>query len=378
MSSRFNISPNRTPIQAGLSLSGQDYGHYRMRGSLLGVVLTVTPSDDPKNIYSTRVSDAHGSAHTCSVLIVEANSAASMVLSNVVIPPQHPSGLDDYCEWLPRPTSNVTTGAELRSSLSETDPNELDGDWCVVSFLGGSLDAPYISSWWPHPKNFYDPQTTGNAYPTDGGSPRALKQGGRALTRLNGVEFVVTKQGSLYLSTRFANSKLKFGEDGPTEGRWGRTEDPDNGGSILINPKTSQSLELVWDKIDEGKGILGGVEAQIPQSNPKPTQAGGNQTYEKSYLFTDQNTVSIQVPRTFKVKSKDEAVIEATNLVELESAGIKLGKNAQAGQGIPRGGDLHTFLGELTVLTATGPAKINQVDIDRFVAAVLSTKTIVE
>lgn len=375
MTDRFNVTTSRTPIQAGLSISDKDYAHYRMRGSVVGVVLSVNAADDPENLYSTRVDDGHGSTHTCTVLVVEANQSTSMVLSNVVIPPQRPSGLDSYDEFLPRGSSNLVTGEELRSSLSETDPAELDGDYCVVSFVGDSLDQPYVSSWWPHPKNFYDPQTTGQAYRQAQGSPRALKQGGRSLTRINGVEFVVTKKGNLYLTTRFASSTLKFGEEAPTEGRWAREEDPEVGGSILINPKESQSLELVWDKIEEGKGIMGGAEAQIPQSNPKGN-SGGNQTYEQTYLFADKETFSVQVPKNFKVKSGDEAVIEAENLVLLEASGVKLGKDAS--QPAARGTDLHTFLGELTVLTATGPAKINPVDIARFVEAVLSTKVTVE
>lgn len=375
MATRFNVSANLTPIQVGLSVCPDDYRHYRMRGSMVGIVLSVAPSDDPKNMFSKIIDTQHGAIHVCSVMIIEANQPTSMVLSNVVIPPGQPSGLDNYSEVLPRGSSNLVTGAELRSSLSGTDPNELDGDFCVVSFIGDSLDMPYISSWWPHPRNYYDTQTTGNAYPQENGPPKALDQGGRQFVRNNGVETVFTKQGNIYLSTRFANSTLKFGDNPPTEGRWAREEDTEVGGSILVNLKTSQSMELVWDKIQEGKARLGGLDAQIPQSNPKGPNEG-NQTYAQTYIYSDKENFAVQVPKNFKIKSEDVARVEATNLVELESASVKLGKNAE--QAAPRGEDLHTFLEELTVLTAMGPAKINTFDIDRFVAAVLSTKVKIE
>jgi hypothetical protein len=247
--------------------------------------------------------------------------------------------LDDYSEHLPRGSTHRVDGATLNSAGAHVDPYDLDGDWCVVGFLGGSLDQPFVLTWWPHPKNALDAATSGNGNPTREGSGQSLDQVGRHFQRFNGVEFVITDRGDIYLSTTYANSRLTFDtSSGPTRGRWTRETNQDEGGSILVELKPSQTLELAWDAQKDGVGVRKGNEAQLPQTNPRTGNGNtSTTTREKTYVLIDDENIKIETQEEVKVKSRtriiltsdDEATINATNVLTLESASVLLGESAQ-------------------------------------------------
>lgn len=378
------LAPDRTPIQSSLAGSGSQYTHYRMNSPMLGIVLEVYPADHEKNRASVNTVDRRGSMHMCSVLIVDSNSPSQIVLPNVVLTPDAPTGLDNFYETLPRGCSNLTDGQTFEPSMANLDTTTLDGDWCVVGFIGGNIDKPFVMRWWCHIKNTLDPQTTNNGNPDASGTPQSLDQTNRHFSRVNGVETVINKDGDIYISTALAGSTLQFSQNQtPTKGRWTRQTPTDYGGGILVNVKNSQTLELVWDELKEGVGIMGRAEEALPQTNPKQV----NQTqdeYESTYVMVDKDRVKIDTPSnmdllcgdSIKITSDNETILTSTNLLELESPSIKLGTNAE--QFAVRATDLQTWLSNLTVLTAMGPARINPADIATFLTQVASTKVKVE
>lgn len=289
------------PVQQSMTINRRDVVMLNTYKLMLGVVLEVTPSDSSKNRSSFQTEDRRGYLHTATVLVIEDGSGTYMTLENVIITPDTVSGLDDYYERLPRGCSSQITGANFNSQINHIDPYSLDGDWCVVGFLGGNMDQPFILRWWPHAKNTFDPATSGQRNPNSQAKQQYLDQAGRVFQRVNGVEFVVTRQGDIYLSTHFANSRLKFGEElAQEEGRFPRTLDEETGGSIKAWLKTSQSLEFDWNPPVDGLGVLDIRDPQIPQTNPR----AGNQVQEEkenTYILVNKDSIDATAPGTVAV-----------------------------------------------------------------------------
>lgn len=378
---RVNLNSQLVPVQQSLTAEASDYRHYRMDRLMNGVVLEVYPADAEENRSAQAKRSRRGFLAEAKVLLVGTNSTENLVIDHVIISSPVPTGLDDYYEHLPRPSTNRVDGEDYSSAGHNVDPADLDGDWCVVGFIGGSLDQPVILSWWPHPRNFMDAGTSGNAE-----DRKSLDQAGRYFRRVNGVETVVTTAGDVYLSTNLASSRLTFANTNrPLEGRWPRDKNEEVGGSVLMQIKPTQTLEISWDEPVEGYGIRQGAEPQLPQTNPKKA---GNSAAERENTFiritseeirlNTSEDVNINSRKRITFASEDSATVSATNMLTLESSTIMLGEGAQKGQGVVRGQDLFTWLSNLTVLTATGPASINPADIATFITDTVSTKTIVE
>lgn len=287
---------------------------------VLGVILAVNPSDSDKNKTAYKAADRRGYLHTCTVLVVEDGQSSFFVLGNVVITPDARTGLDDYYERLPRGCSGLVTGENWNNQFNNINPYDLDGDWCVVSFLGGSLDNPFILKWWPHPRNPYDAATSGNRNPNSPSSPRYLAQDGRFFHRINGVEFVVTKPGDIYFSTALANSALRFGSPlAPVNGRFPRTPNEDQGGSLKGWIKPSQSFELDWNEQINGLGVVEVPDAEIPQINPP--QVGSAVEKQNSYIFADKDRIKFRCPEEFFVASKQRILISSEEDTTIEVGG---------------------------------------------------------
>lgn len=378
--------PDLGTTQQSLAVNRDDYRHFHTYGLMVGVVLDVTYSDNEYSYDSITQADRRGSFHEAKVLVVNSNMNQTLLLEHVRITPDCLSGLDDYCEHLPRPSRNRVTGEPLENNLTDVDPNSLDGDWCVVGFINGSLDHPFILRWWPHPANRYDPATSGAGNPNSQGNAQALDQSERFFRRVNGVEQVITKTGDVCISTYLAGSTLKFGDEPATRGRYPRTENADVGGSVLLEVKPSQTLEISFEEPVEGKGLQRSTMDELPQTNPRPPSNNSSSQRQNTYVYSDKDSLKVLVNSEFAVKSAtrvsiecdDTTVVTSTNLLELDSASIKLGVNADSAQGVPRGNDLKNWLDNLTVLTPMGPAYINQADIEIFTSQVVSTKVIVE
>lgn len=338
MTYRHILGVGGVPVQQSLTYEEGHQKHLQMSRSVLGVVWEVRPSDHFENRH-TRGKAARGAFHTCSVIILNDGLKCNYFLENVVITSDRPTGLDDYAEHMPRPSTKRVTGEALQPKLQGVDPYELDGDWCIVDFIGGNLDMPYIVKWWPHPKNMYDAATSGRGNPDRDGQGQALIQHERVFQRVNGVEQVITAEGDVYLSTRWANSTLKMGEEAATEGRWPRQE-REAGGSIHVTVKPSQSLEVTWRKQAEGSGVRDGQEDDLPQTNPPRTSSTNTEQLENLYLFADKDnlkvagkSVNLKVSERFVLESEGSVTISADSTVDVtaESATITVDTDLNLG-----------------------------------------------
>lgn len=219
----------------------------RVYGPMIGLILKVSPSDDEDNLTSADIfkSDSRGWRHECNVLIVDSNAEPNLILENVVIPPPAHSGIDNFSEDLPRGLTDKTlSGSVLTENFAGIDLNDLNAEWCVVNFIGGSIDRPFIQNWWYHPRNDHDLATTGNGQ----GALQQVdlaKNKFRKFTRLNGVNFVVTPLGDCHLSTAEANSRLIT--EKPTE-----RQNFSKGGNVQVDVKKSKQLEFNWNTPIEG------------------------------------------------------------------------------------------------------------------------------
>jgi hypothetical protein len=146
--------------------------------------------------------------------------------------------------------------------FTEVDPGKLDGEWCVVGFLGGKIQDPFILCWWPHPANVYAPASSGFGHPEGKAEVpgKALKQvdlemnRSRAMRRVNGTVFLVNKEGSFYLDTSEANSKAEV-----KDGKVKRTK-IDKGGHVQVDICKDSQLEFNWNEketSDSGKPRIG-------------------------------------------------------------------------------------------------------------------------
>lgn len=195
------------------------------------------------------------------------------------------------------------------------------------------MQSPYILKWWPSPANRLDPATSGLAFPNPNtGEGNALEQAGRYFSRVNGVECVVSTEGNISISTRFANSKLDLSGKSATtglgatsitssddafklsdtEGRPSRSSLED-GGSIKLQIKPSQSFEIDFFPAVDGRGWQDVNDPELPQTNPKSV---GNNPPDRvavshSYLNFDTNQITIDVPVDFKVNSKNTITLGA-------------------------------------------------------------------
>lgn len=224
-----------------------DMAHTELTKPMVGVILSVNPSDDPDNLTAAvEVSNQKGWRHECRVLIMDANAEPNLYLENVVIPPEGHSGVDNYEEDLPRGVIRSLDGKTLSEHFKDHDITRLDAEWCVINFVGGSVDRPFIMNWWHHPLNKHDPSSSGQAL--DGDSLKQVnlqKNKLRTFRRINGVETLVTPEGDVYFNTAGANSKIDVL---PTVKRMGVKK----GGSIQVNVKTTQQMEFNWNTPVEG------------------------------------------------------------------------------------------------------------------------------
>lgn len=310
---RSNISEYGEPVQQSMGFSPKDYRDLSLHKLMLGVVLEVNASDARHNRTATQTRDRRGFAHDATVLIINGGASDYLLLKNVIITPDSCAGLDNYSEQLPRPASATTEGGvTLNTNFQHIDPYELDGDWCVVGFIGSSLDQPFILRWWPHARNTYDAATSGLGNPDSSGSGTALDQAGRFFRRTNGVEQVITKDGDVYLSTAYSGSSLNVGGSS-SNGRFPRNIRDDVGGSVKVNIKPTQGLELDWNTQQNGLGYRGRAVPELPQTNPRGTIENENdKTF--TYFRIEQDIVYLSTSDQFDIISANANVTASQTL----------------------------------------------------------------
>ena len=135
---------------------------------------------------------------------------------------------------------------------------------CILGFLNGSQQFPFIVAWWPHPSNTLDVATTGNAY-----SKKSLTQVDpinnkfRSIRVINGVTVLVNGDGSVYLDTTQGGRKtlIKNGKQEIT--KFGK------GGHIQVDIKRSSQLEFNFNvKAEMGPRLGAGSTKALPVFDP--------------------------------------------------------------------------------------------------------------
>lgn len=287
---------------------------------VLGVVLFVNHSDAEENRTAIQTADRRGYLHTATVLVVEDGRSSNFPLANVIITPNANVGIDNYCEQLPRGSTTLVTGQAWNGDMNNINPFDLDGDWCIVGFLGGSLDSPFILRWWPHPRNKFDPATSANRNPSsNGGSQRYLDQKNRYFQRINGAEFTITQEGTIYLSTHLSNAAMSFGDPvTSTDGRFPRTVNEDTGGSFKAWIKPSQSFELDFNLPANGIGVLDLGDPNLAQ--PNPSNPGRATQKDNTYLLIEKDRFLLETPDNFTVESASRILLSSD-----ENTTIKVG-----------------------------------------------------
>lgn len=279
--------------------------------SMLGVVLRVYPADMSRNLMSQYFGDRHSFVAVCEVLVMNDGSGSHMRLPNVMIPASNPGGLDNFSESLPRGSSKYINGEDFDVTNQQNDTHDLDGDWCVINFIGGNIQTPFVTNWWPHPRNTFDPQTSGEGHPNSKGEGQALQQckngRGRSFRRINGVETVVSERGDIFLSTHYSNSDITPNAEGkPERGRFSRSVDPNNGGGIRVNVKTSQAMELNWAVQEDGIGLNSTHDPSLPQTNPQQTRPYSARSKESLFIKFQNKSAIFETPSLFFVDSSNQ------------------------------------------------------------------------
>lgn len=240
------LLPDGSIYSSSQLIHSEDLSDQELYSPMVGVILSVNPSDDVDNLAASVKEDQNSWRHECQVLIMDSNYEPNLILENVVIPPSFNSGVDNFSEDLPRGVIRSLDGTKLSEHFKDHDTTRLDAEWCVVQFIGGSIDRPYIANWWHHPLNFHDPATSGQA--VKGQSLKQVdpkKNKYRSFRRINGVQTLISPEGDVYLDTTEANSKI---EVLPAVKRMGKPK----GGSIQIDIKNTQQLEFNWNEPVEG------------------------------------------------------------------------------------------------------------------------------
>lgn len=315
------------PVQQSMTEHGADYTHKNNFKMKLGVILTVYTADSIYNTSALSTAVGRGCRHECTVQIIEDGIGNYSKLDHVVIPPSAPSGVDNYYEALPRGSSQtINVGSVFDPNVQLMDPYDCDGDWCIVAFVGGEQDYPFIVSWWPSPRNFADPQTTGPGTLNTNTQGFVLDQSNRLFRRVNGTELTITKAGDIYLDTSTAGEPVVFGLP-PVKGKTARAPST-TGGSFRGVLKPTASLELDWNIPQDGEGLGQTPDPQIPQSNPATTPQGNTfAPVQKlsTFLKVDAAVFDLMVPTEIKMKSNSMVELESQGNMNLLSPSITMG-----------------------------------------------------
>lgn len=232
------------PYQHGVIGAGS--GLTYMRGPAIGIVLSVHHSDDKDNFaYQLLTGDQDGAERTshleARVLMIFNGAQCAVELPNcIVLPSGKTSRLgpsedepSDFSEDVP----NGCTAEELdfygRSSSRGLDFGELSGDWVVVNFVGGILQIPIITHWYPNPKNKADASSR--------------EDGKRWRVRRNNTELQIDRNGDFFLSHRVGQYFQFKGKSITIKHRSGQTFHMDDEGVISLLDGNGNVLQMDED-----------------------------------------------------------------------------------------------------------------------------------
>ncbi len=266
----MRLRPSGSVWQGGLSVESQNYGHTDISAPVIGIVLSVFYSDDPLNIATTNAAGDRGPYCMARVRVLSSTTETPMILPNVWILPTGASGHDDFSEELPQGVTDSIDGRSTAEGFDKLPTHRLNGDYCVVAFIGGSVHQPVMLSWFPHPGNTKDAATTGHA-------ADSLENARRSVKRFQGVRLAITSEGTLHLDTSKANHKLS--PDRTTRST------SDKGGDIKVSVKPSRNLSVDFNKpvYDETEPDVLWEREEIQNASPR-SQANSRWYMDKDFI----------------------------------------------------------------------------------------------
>lgn len=238
-------------VQPGIWLDPND--DRRVYAPCMGVIWRVVYSDDSDNALAGMTATGRGSTAMAEVIIVDDGTKKVWTVYNAILPAPGPTGWADYAEWLPKGCSMAIDGTEFRD-VGIADYSYLDGTWCIVGFIGGQVTMPVVLGYVNHPRNDYDPATSGQ-----GNDGEALEQEGRIAVRWNGSKLVVTGDGSFYLDTSGAAAEVTGGA-----GQVPVLTPTDEGGALNIAIKPTAAMDVTFNVPPESRPL----EPDLFQPNP--------------------------------------------------------------------------------------------------------------
>ena len=285
----MSILSDGTVVQSAMTSDTVGIGDQLIFYPIIGIISAVYFSDEKNNnssvYWSSCQRDLPGSRIECDVHIIRdrRDQRQKIPLKRVPVMSPH-TGMDDYEEIHPTPATNIQDFLDQKIPAAE-----VDGDWVVVQFLGGRIDHPIITGFYPHPGNRQDA-----AIKTDG-----RKKGWRH----RGTKFKVDNLGNIELNTLEAN----FDFDRKNRLR----KKKEVGGTVIVNVKENQVLKVVCGETTfeiSGKEkiirIQGNERIELSQQDTTPSQSFvlgeqfQNLLVDKilSYLATHQHIGNLGVP----------------------------------------------------------------------------------
>jgi len=244
------MSGDGTIFQSSNRINPGDYAQDNICFPVVGIVLRVFYSDDPNN-RSAAENNAQRGYHTeAQVLVIHDGTDTPWFLPHVKILPVGASGVENFHEELPKGCSQMLDGSKFNAAFESINYEMLDGDFCIVQFLGGNISNPIMTNWYPHPGNRRDPAT--NNFKED-----TLIQARRLFKRYQGTVLCITSTGDIYVDTNEANTVIK----GQPKGYIRQARE--GGGRIDLNIKRGQELEVNFNPTVNTPSI-----PSLPQTNP--------------------------------------------------------------------------------------------------------------
>lgn len=313
-----------TVVQSANNFDVGNYTHQKLYMPVLGVILNVYHSDHPTNRSSVQKQDQRGSACEAQVLILNDGLDTPWIVQNALVLPNGSSGVDNYHEEIPRGCSMMSDGSKYNADMVGIDVEKLDGDWCIVQFIGGSIDQPIITSWFPHNGNRSDPATSGLS------GDNVLVQGRRLFKRFQGTKITLTDKGSIFVDTSEAGSVMKGGASG-----WKRNN-VEIGGSVQLDVKDSQQVEVNFNA-----PVPIQTEPSLNQKNPHGTfpvrdDVNSRVTLDKATiqllakevvtLMSKEGTLDILAEKAAKIVSNTaDVTVQAATKVDVDAPSVNLG-----------------------------------------------------
>ena len=297
----------------------EEWNTDRRMPPLLGIIMSVYPADQKNNFTAQQSSDLRGIRHECTVLATDyLGKQPDILIPHVTIPPMRHSGVDNFEEDLPRGCSNTVDESTYNTGLSKVDYAKLDGEWCMVGFVGGAFECPFIMGWWHHPSNRYDLATSASGY-----KGKALKQVDvdknkfRFIRRINGTFFLVNQHGSVYLDTTESNSTVSIANSKV------KRELIAKGGHVQVDVESSAQLEINFNEKEHKNPRLGAGSTSSKQVTdealPHPDQPVSGSPKKRSTV------------RTFR-RSKEWETLEKTSNYNLFCENTESETNGKKGE----------------------------------------------